>query len=142
MGRQRKIAHHQKGKGITPELNWPDNCSFIPKIGQIMSNTDLAQSVMERIDVLAQISEEQDLLTRTFGSLAMRRANHLVGGWMREAGMSVSEDAIGNLTGRYSGRNDRAKTFLLGSHLDTVRHAGKFDGALGVLAAIACVQQL
>jgi allantoate deiminase len=107
-----------------------------------MSNTDLAQSVMERIDVLAQISDEQDSLTRPFGSLAMRRANHLVGGWMREAGMSVSEDAIGNLTGRYSGRNDRAKTFLLGSHLDTVRHAGKFDGALGVLAAVACVRQL
>jgi allantoate deiminase len=107
-----------------------------------MSNTDLAQNVMERVDVLAQISEEPDSLTRTFGSLAMRRANHLVGGWMREAGMSVSEDAIGNLTGRYSGRSDRAKTFLLGSHLDTVRHAGKFDGALGVLAAIACVQQL
>lgn len=107
-----------------------------------MSNTDLAQSVMERIGVLAQISEEPDSLTRTFGSLAMRRANHLVGGWMREAGMSVSEDAIGNLTGRYSGRSDRAKTFLLGSHLDTVRHAGKYDGALGVLAAMACVQQL
>lgn len=106
-----------------------------------MSKTDLARSVTERIDVLAQISEEPDHLTRPFGSLAMRRANHLIGGWMREAGMSVSEDAIGNLTGRYSGRNDRGKTFLLGSHLDTVPQAGKFDGALGVLAAIACVQQ-
>jgi len=107
-----------------------------------MSNVELAQLVMKRIETLAGISEEPDRLTRTFCSLAMRRTNELVGAWMREAGMTVSEDAVGNLIGRYPGRDERAKTFILGSHLDTVRNAGKFDGQLGVLIAIACVEQL
>src|SRR4051812_15745753 len=105
-----------------------------------MSNFDPAGRVMERVEALARISEEPDRLTRTFASPAMRQANDLVASWMREAGMTVSEDAIGNLIGHYPGRDERAKTFLLGSHLDTVRDAGKFDGPLGVLTAIACVQ--
>src|ERR1700722_8171178 len=107
-----------------------------------MSNSELAKQVMERLDALGKISEEPDRLTRPFGSPSMRKVNDLVGSWMREAGMTVSEDAIGNLVGRYPGRDDRAKTFILGSHLDTVRDAGKYDGPLGVVTAIACVQQL
>lgn len=107
-----------------------------------MNITEIADKVMERLDALGRISEEPDRLTRTFCSPAMRRANDLVASWMREAGMTVSEDAVGNLIGKYAGRDDRAKTFILGSHLDTVRGAGKFDGPLGVVAAIACVQQL
>ena len=97
---------------------------------------------MARADALGKISEEADCLTRTFCSPAMRRATDLVGAWMREAGMTVREDAIGNLIGRYQGATPDAKVFLLGSHLDTVRNAGKFDGPLGVLAAIACVEHL
>jgi allantoate deiminase len=72
----------------------------------------------------------------------MRRANENVGLWMREAGMDVRVDAIGNLIGHYAGATPDAKLLLLGSHLDTVRDAGKFDGPLGVLVAIACVQEL
>lgn len=105
-------------------------------------SADLATIVMQRIDALAQISEDEGKLTRTFASPAMRRANDLVAGWMREAGLSVREDAIGNLIGRYEADRADAKTFLLGSHLDTVRDAGKFDGPLGVLIAIACVHRL
>ncbi|MEO7298028.1 MAG: allantoate amidohydrolase [Verrucomicrobiota bacterium] len=101
-----------------------------------------AKKIMQRIENLAKISEEPGQLTRTFVSTAMRRANDLVAKWMREAGMTVREDAIGNLIGRYPSKNSPTKTFLLGSHLDTVRDAGKFDGPLGVLIAIACVQHL
>src|SRR6266481_5951890 len=108
---------------------------------------DLVQTVMRRIDSLAELTDEPGRLTRTFCSPAMRRANELVGSWMREAGMTVREDAIGNLIGHYAGIPRPAgivdeKVFLLGSHLDTVRDAGKFDGPLGVLTAIACVQHL
>lgn len=106
------------------------------------TETELAAQVMQRIDELAKISEEPGRLTRTYGSPAMRRANELVAGWMREAGMTVEVDPIGNLIGRYPAAPPEAKTFLLGSHLDTVRDAGKFDGALGVLVALACVQKL
>jgi allantoate deiminase len=100
------------------------------------------QLVMQRIEALGKISDESPHLTRTFCSPAMRQANELVGKWMREAGMSVREDAIGNLIGHFPATNPRAKKFLLGSHLDTVRNAGKFDGPLGVLVAIACVEEL
>ncbi len=97
---------------------------------------------MRRIDALARISEEPGRLTRTFCSEAMRRANDLVGRWMREAGMTVHEDAIGNLIGRTTTQRSERKLLLLGSHLDTVRNAGKFDGPLGVILAISCVEEL
>lgn len=97
---------------------------------------------MRRCDELGAISEEPGRLTRTFASAPMRRANKLVGSWMREAGMQTREDAAFNLLGRWNSTRRGAKTFLLGSHLDTVRDAGKYDGPLGVLTAIAAVQQL
>jgi allantoate deiminase len=100
------------------------------------------QRILRRIDELAQISEEPGQLTRTFASPAMARANGVVAQWMREAGMETSVDAIGNLIGRYAGKTATPKILLLGSHLDTVRNAGKFDGPLGVVLAIACVGHL
>lgn len=97
------------------------------------------------LDELGRVSDEDGKLTRTFLSPAMRRANALVGGWMREAGLAVREDAVGNLIGRSEGV-DRgaigAKTLLLGSHLDTVRDAGRFDGPLGVLLPIVALTEL
>ncbi len=101
-----------------------------------------AAKIMQRIDALARISEEPHQLTRTFASGAMRRANELVASWMREAGMTVREDAIGNIIGRYEGLTPKAKTLILGSHLDTVRNAGKYDGPLGVILALSCVEHL
>jgi allantoate deiminase len=107
-----------------------------------VNGAQLSQLLLRRCDALGKISEEPGRLTRTFASSAMRRANKLVGSWMREAGMSVREDAAFNLLGRWDSAQRGAKTFLLGSHLDTVRDAGKYDGPLGVLAAIAAVQLL
>jgi allantoate deiminase len=101
-----------------------------------------AQKVMRRIETLARISEEPGRITRTFASPAMRRANELVAEWMREAGMKTRVDAVGNLFGHYPATKARAKILLLGSHLDTVCDAGKYDGPLGVILSIACVEQL
>src|ERR1039457_3583840 len=103
---------------------------------------DPAATIMERIEALARISDDAGCLTRTFCSPAMRRANDLVASGMRAAGMKVREDAIGNLIGHYPGATRHSKILLLGSHLDTVRNAGKFDGPLGVTLAIACVEHL
>src|SRR5579859_384687 len=107
-----------------------------------MGLLDLSRQLMRRCDELGTISEDPGRLTRTFASPAMRRANKLVGSWMREAGLQVREDAALNLLGRWNSARRGAKTFLLGSHLDTVRDAGKYDGPLGVLTAIAAVQSL
>src|SRR5215471_2606381 len=104
--------------------------------------TDLARKIMQRIDVLAHISDDSHRLTRLFASPSMQRANALVSDWMREAGLKTRVDAVGNLLGVYGGSTPDAKVLLLGSHLDTVRNAGKFDGALGVILAIACVEHL
>ena len=94
------------------------------------------------LDELGRVTDEPGRLTRTFLSPAMRRANRLVAGWMKQAGLKVREDAVGNLIGRGEGSRRGAKTLLLGSHLDTVRDAGKYDGALGVLLPIAALTEL
>jgi allantoate deiminase len=107
-----------------------------------MAEESYAHTVMQRCDVRAGLSEEPDRLTRRFATLALRQANEAVAGWMRSAGMVVRQDHIGNLIGRYAADRADAKTVLLGSHLDSVRDAGKYDGPLGVLVALACVQRL
>lgn len=101
-----------------------------------------ARTVMERCDILGSYSEEPDRLTRPFASQAMRQVNEAVASWMHAAGMTVQQDKVGNLIGRYEASQAGAKTLLLGSHLDTVRDAGKYDGPLGVMIAIACVERL
>jgi allantoate deiminase len=97
---------------------------------------------MERCDALAAFSEEPGRLTRRFATKALRGASNAVGAWMAEAGMEVREDAAGNLVGRYAPSGEGEGALLLGSHLDTVRDAGRYDGALGVLAAIGAVAAL
>jgi allantoate deiminase len=99
-----------------------------------------AETVIERCDILAACTEEPGRITRPFASDAMRCAHEHVLGWMRKAGMTVRLDNVGNLRGRYEGTS--AGTFLLGSHLDSVRDAGRYDGPLGVMVAIAAVQRL
>lgn len=94
------------------------------------------------LDQLGRVTDEPGQLTRTFLSPAMKRANALVAGWMKAAGLKVRVDAVGNLIGRYEAANPKAKTLMLGSHLDTVRDAGRFDGPLGVLLPIVALADL
>ncbi|MEE3652887.1 MULTISPECIES: allantoate amidohydrolase [unclassified Brenneria] len=101
-----------------------------------------AEQVMRRCDALAEISETVGQLTRVYLSPEQLRANALVGEWMREAGMRVWQDSVGNICGRYEGLAPNAPALLMGSHLDTVRNAGRYDGMLGVLTAIETVRFL
>jgi len=98
--------------------------------------------ILERCDALARHSELPGGLTRVFLSPESRAASELVLGWMREAGMQAGLDAIGNCAGRYEGAQRGAPCLMLGSHLDTVRDAGRYDGMLGVISAIECVHAL
>lgn len=102
----------------------------------------LAGEIMERIEALAAISESPKALIRRYLTPEHRRVNEMVRGWMVEAGMSARVDAIGNIIGRYEGMAPGAPALMIGSHLDTVVDAGKYDGMLGVLTGIACVQAL
>jgi allantoate deiminase len=101
-----------------------------------------AETVLARCDELAAISEEPGMITRRFATPALYAAGERVLAWMRAAGMLASRDSVGNLRGRYSGRTPHAPTILLGSHLDSVRDAGRYDGPLGVLVALACIERL
>ncbi|WP_312670950.1 allantoate amidohydrolase [Pseudescherichia sp.] len=101
-----------------------------------------AERVIARADELAAISETPDALTRVYLSPQHLQANQRVAQWMAEAGMIVWQDSVGNVCGRYEGEQKGAPAVLLGSHLDTVRNAGRYDGMLGVLTAIEVVQSL
>jgi allantoate deiminase len=98
--------------------------------------------IVDRCEALATCSEEPAALTRVYLSPEQREAGELVLAWMREAGMTGRLDDIGNVVGRYEGTTPQAPCLMLGSHLDTVRDAGKYDGMLGVVAAIDCVHAL
>jgi allantoate deiminase len=101
-----------------------------------------AQRVYDRCDALGRLSELDGGLTRVFLSPQQRDANALVLGWMRAAGMTAHLDAMGNCVGRFEGTSPGLPCLMLGSHLDTVRDAGRYDGMLGVIAAIECVAAL
>jgi allantoate deiminase len=98
--------------------------------------------ILYRIDRLAAISEDAPRLTRTYLTDAHRQANELVAAWMGEAGMAARTDGVGNVVGRYEGRAAGLPALMIGSHLDTVRDAGKYDGMLGVILGIECAAAL
>jgi allantoate deiminase len=101
-----------------------------------------SERILQRCEMLARHSELPGGLTRVFLSPEARAAGELVLGWMREAGMQARLDAIGNAVGRYEGGRPGLPCLMLGSHLDTVRDAGRYDGMLGVVTAIECVHAL
>jgi allantoate deiminase len=101
--------------------------------------TPSAARILERCDSLARCSEQPGGLTRVYLSTEQRAAGALVLQWMRDAGMKARLDPVGNVVGRYEGERPGLPCLMLGSHLDTVRDAGKYDGMLGVVAAIECV---
>jgi allantoate deiminase len=91
-----------------------------------------ARRVLERADVIAGFTEEPGRITRPLGTPALAGAMEQVADWMYEAGLETASDEIGNLVGR----RGEAPRLLLGSHLDSVADAGRYDGVLGVLVAI------
>ncbi|OUJ74624.1 allantoate amidohydrolase [Hymenobacter crusticola] len=101
-----------------------------------------AARIMQRIQELATISENEQGVTRTFGTPAFLAGRALVQRWMEAAGLAVRVDSIGNLRARFVSPNPAAKTFVLASHIDTVVNAGKFDGPLGVLLGLDMLEQL
>ena len=105
-------------------------------------NASLGDEIVRRINELGAISETLEHRTRIFLSKEHRLAADLILNWMRSAGMAAHLDAIGNVCGRYEGVRPGLPCLMLGSHYDTVRDAGKWDGPLGLITAISCVADL
>ena len=103
---------------------------------------NLGPNIMEWLDELAECSEDPVELTRRYLTPEHAEAAEIIMRRMCEAGMSARLDAVGNVVGSYPGRRPGARRLILGSHQDTVRNAGKYDGALGVLLPVACIRSL
>jgi N-carbamoyl-L-amino-acid hydrolase len=86
---------------------------------------------------------EKGQLTVTYLTDAHRACAQRISHWMRDCGFDEVEiDAVGNVVGRYHGAQPDAKYLLTGSHYDTVRNGGKYDGRLGIFVPMACVREL
>ena len=103
---------------------------------------DAARRLMQRLDDFARFSDADGELTRLYLSKAHAAAARQFIAWCAEAGLKAKIDASGNVFARYEGKAPGASALLLGSHIDTVRNAGRYDGNLGALAALAVVEEL
>ena len=101
-----------------------------------------ADLILDRCNDLAGISSQPDRLERVHLSPEHKQANAMVETWMREAGLQTWQDAAGNMCGRLEGATPGLPALLLGSHIDTVPDAGRYDGMLGVLLAIQVVSRI
>jgi len=101
------------------------------------------ERLWNRLSQLSEIGKQSSGgVTRFSFTKEEQEAKRLVASYMEDAGMHVREDEVGNLIGRRDGRRANMPAVLIGSHIDTVPHGGKFDGALGVLAGIEVAQTL
>ena len=98
--------------------------------------------VLSRADRLARHSDSAEHYTRTWLTPAHQAAARQIAEWMRAAGLEVRVDAVGSVIGRKPGTDPHARTLLMGSHFDSVRNGGKYDGVLGILVPIACMAEL
>ncbi len=106
---------------------------------------DVARRLVDRHVELAALSEPGPGVTRLFATPEHLQALALLRGWMDGAGLATRVDAAGNLIGRWAAdpaAGNQPKVLLLGSHHDTVRQGGRYDGAMGVLLGIACAEAL
>lgn len=122
----------------TELLRSPSVC--VPGDEECILSTDLYSWHLE----LAQLTQTDGIIDRPYLSEAGARAAQLIEKLMQEAGMSTRVDVVGNVIGRFeaSGQNLNPKTLLIGSHMDTVRDGGRYDGAYGVLSAVAVIRVL
>ncbi|MCP1573691.1 allantoate deiminase/N-carbamoyl-L-amino-acid hydrolase [Herbaspirillum rubrisubalbicans] len=119
--------------GRIAELRLNDLLGYHPALGA---------TVMQWAEDIGALSEDEGALTCTYLTDTHRRTAAQIAQWMREAGMHVHIDAVGNVVGRYLSSDPQAKTLLTGSHYDTVRNGGKYDGREGILLPIAVIKHL
>ena len=101
------------------------------------------ERIQRDIETLAQYSQVQGIgCTRYTYTKEFAQARDYIVSQMKAAGLSVREDAVGTVIGRMEGRNPSAPIIMTGSHFDTVKTGGRFDGAAGVVAALETARTL
>ena len=136
-----------------PDVEFAECLRQIDRIAELRIDERFAtapvrgEAIWDRAEELALHSDpafaEQGQLTVTYLTDAHRACARMLERWMTDAGFDeVSTDAVGNVVGVYHGLSPDAKRLMTGSHYDTVRNAGKYDGRLGILVPIACVERL
>ena len=142
----RRLSNH-------PDFERAEALRNIHRIAEIRLNDKfgyeptLGNDVWDWQEKLAQHSEpgyiEKGQLTVTYLTDAHRACAQRISHWMRDCGFDeVEVDAVGNVVGRYKPVQDGGKYLLTGSHYDTVRNGGKYDGRLGIFVPMACVREL
>src|SRR5437764_16692 len=96
-------------------------------------NAGAARRLMARLDEFCAFTEEPGKLTRLYLAPSYRAACEAFAAHAAAAGMSVNIDPVGNVRARYEGKTANAPGLMIGSHIDTVRDAGRYDGNLGAL---------
>lgn len=107
-----------------------------------MVNKERLWSHIMELGKIGESTDKKKGLTRLVFTPEEDIAKNLVKSYMVDAGLTVMEDAAGNLIGKRIGKNPDLPVIMLGSHIDTVFRGGKFDGALGVLSAIEVARAL
>jgi allantoate deiminase/N-carbamoyl-L-amino-acid hydrolase len=99
-------------------------------------------TIMQWSEIIGGWSDDETGLTCAYMTPAHQKTAAQIASWMTDAGMQVEIDAVGNVVGRYVSAMPNAKSLLTGSHYDTVRNGGKYDGREGILLPIAVVKRL
>jgi len=148
LSRQAIIAAFRRRLRNPPEDEQREALRQIDRIAEMRLNAlvqyvpHMGRDIMAWAEQIGAWSEDEQGLTCTYMTPTHRRTAAQLMKWMREAGMHAHIDAVGNVVGRYLSTDPQARTLLTGSHYDTVRNGGKYDGRLGILTAIAVVKQL
>jgi N-carbamoyl-L-amino-acid hydrolase len=147
--REQIIATFERRLHGHPDFEFAECLRNIHRIAEIRLNDKfgatptLGHQVWDWAEALARHSDAEGQLTVTYLTEAHCACAADLAQWMRECGFDeVSTDAVGNVVGIYHGVDRNAKRLLTGSHYDTVRNGGKYDGRLGILVPMACVQAL
>lgn len=147
--RQQIIATFERRLHDTPAREHAECLRQIHRIAELRLQNlfgavpALGQQLWDWHEQLARFSEAPDALTVTYLSAAHQACARQIATWMHESGFDeVHTDAVGNVVGRYHPTTSGASYLLTGSHYDTVRNGGKYDGRLGVLVPLLAVREL
>jgi N-carbamoyl-L-amino-acid hydrolase len=148
LARQEILDAFRRRLANRPDEELPEALRQVHRIAELRLNALLGAAlpfgaaIMARAEELGAISDDDHQLTCAYLTPAHQRTAALLATWMRDAGMDAAIDAVGNVVGRYAAADPGAKTLITGSHYDTVRNGGKYDGRLGILAPLAVVADL